>query len=73
MRPASEIHSALSLLNSEIERQGDETAKTNMLIARDVLAWVSGERPPWDGPTCWLLGFLLGDPPTIDNTPPEAN
>lgn len=75
MRPASEIHSSLELIEHELARQTDERAKANLSIARDVLAWVAGGH--WSdltyGSNPWLAAFLLEDPPKIDNTPPEAN
>jgi len=73
MRPASEIHSALDLLDSELSRQSAGVGADNMRIARDVLAWVAGGRAPDDGSTLWLVGFLLDDPQKLDDTPPEVN
>lgn len=69
MRPASEIHSALDLLDSELARKPNAQYQ----IARDALAWAVGGHAPHDGPTLWLVTFLLGDPPQIDPTPPGAN
>lgn len=69
MRPASEIHSALDLLDSELARQ----PSAQYQIARDVLAWAVGGEAPHDGPTLWLVAFLLDDPPQLDSTPPEVN
>lgn len=69
MRPTSEIHSALDLLDSELARQPNDSYQ----LARDVLAWVTGERVPWDGPNAWLAACLLGDPPKITDVPPGAN
>ena len=75
MRPASEIHSSLEILESELSRQTDPAATNNLRIARDVLAWVAGWH--WtdltDGQNPWLAAFLLDDPPKIDYTPPEVN
>lgn len=71
MRPASEIHSALDLLDSELARRPDPQYQ----IARDVLAWVAGGH--WtdltDGANPWLVAFLLDDPPQLDSTPPSVN
>ena len=75
MRPASEIHSSLELVESELARQTSEVAKHNLSIARDVLRWVVGG--PWheltDGENPWLVAFLLDDPPNINDTAPNAN
>lgn len=75
MRPASEIHSALDLLDAELTRQTDPAALANMSIARDVLAWVVGGH--WtdltDGRNPWLVAFLLDDPPQLQDVPPEVN
>jgi hypothetical protein len=67
MRPASEIHSALDLLSAEA------ASHPNVDLARAVLAWVVGGRVDLDGPHAWLCGYLLDDPPQIDDTPPERN
>lgn len=69
MRPASEIHSALGLLDSDLARQ----ANPHYQIARDVLAWAVGGRAPDDGPNLWLVAFLLDDPPKLTDVPPEVN
>lgn len=70
MRPASEIHSALDLLDAELQRQPSD----HYQIARDVLAWVAGAH--WsdlsDGANPWLVAFLLDDPPQI-GPPPGDN
>lgn len=75
MRPASEIHTALEMLEGELPRQTDAAAINNLSIARDVLAWVAGGH--WtdltDGPNPWLSAFLLDDPPKIDPTLPGDN
>lgn len=83
MRPASEVNSALELVQSELVRRevaasltaDDDRGMANLRIAYDVLAWVMGEH--WtaltDGQNPWLAAFLLDDPPKIDNTPPEVN
>lgn len=71
MRPASEIHSALDMLDSELSR----TQNPQYQIARDVLAWVAGAH--WTelngGNNPWLVAFLLDDPPQISDVPPGAN
>lgn len=79
MRPASEIHSALDLIESDLSQgvtSHDGLSQTNLLIAREVLAWVAGSRQ-WseivDGPHAWLCGYLIDDPPQIVDAPPEAN
>jgi hypothetical protein len=69
MRPGSEIHSAIDLLDSELSRQPTPQYK----IARDVLAWVAGDAAPIDGQNAWLAAFLLDDPPRIDDTPTGSN
>lgn len=69
MRPASEIHTALDLLDSELAREPNESHQ----VARDVLAWVAGGDAPHDGPNLWLVAYLLDDPPQLDSTPPEVN
>lgn len=75
VRPASEIHSALDVLESELSRQTDPAAIHNLTIARDVLAWVAGRH--WvevsEGSNPWLVAFLMDDPPKLDDTPPEIN
>lgn len=75
MRPASEIHTALDMLEGELARQTDHAARNNLSIARDVLAWVVGGH--WvdltDGPNPWLAAFLLDDPPKLEDIPPEVN
>lgn len=76
MRPASEMHSALQLCESELARQSDQQSlgASNIRIARDVLAWCIGESAFDIGPPNeWLLAFLLDDPPKLDDTPPEVN
>lgn len=70
MRPASEIHSALGLLSQEAGRNPEAT---NLQVARDVLRWVIGERAPDDGPTLWLVGYLLDDPPKPEDVDPRSN
>jgi hypothetical protein len=67
--PAVDIHDVLD----ELERHllaCPRDAKAR--IMRDALAWVTGRRPPDDGPTLWLVAYLLDDPPKPD-TPPEVN
>lgn len=75
MRPASEIHSSLELVESDLPHHTDPAALTNLTIVRDVLRWVAGGH--WsdlsDGPNPWLVAYLLDDPQRIDDTPPEAN
>ena len=75
MRPASEIHSSLELVESDMSNQTDPAAIANLSIVRDVLRWVAGDH--WtelsDGDNPWLVAYLLDDPPQLDNTPPEAN
>lgn len=75
MRPASEVHSAVEMLNDEIARQTDPAAVASLQIARDVLAWVAGAH--WtdltDGANPWLVAYLLDDPTKTDDTPPEVN
>jgi hypothetical protein len=86
MRPASEIHSALDLLENEVNRcldreielsgkhiDPDISARLTMSLARDVLRWVVGRRVDLDGPNVWLAGFLLDDPDKLDSTRPEVN
>lgn len=74
MRPPSEIHSALALCESELERLGqDAPGRDNLMLARDVLAWACGGRAPMDGPNAWLAAYLLPDPPKVDPTPPDVN
>ena len=77
MRPASEIHSSLELLESELARCTDanDLGARNLSIARDVLSWVAGAH--WteitDGPNPWLCAFLLDDPPKMEDIPPGDN
>lgn len=74
MRPASEIHSSLDLVESDLERQ-DGRVKENLSIVRDVLRWAAGG--PWyelhDGYNPWLAAYLLDDPPKLSDVPPEIN
>lgn len=70
MRPASEVNTALQICESELSRQPDSI---NLRIAHDVLSWVMGGEAPNDGPTLWLIAFLLDDPPKLDNSPPDIN
>lgn len=67
MRPASEVNSALELLS------GEQSPHPNVAIARDVLAWVMGERVPDDGPNLWLCGYLLDDPDKLEDVDPRSN
>lgn len=69
MRPGSEIQSALDLLQSELDRGPVSKGAANLSIARDVLQWVMGDRPPDDGPNLWLVGFLLDDPQQLGPSP----
>lgn len=75
MRPASEIHSSLETVESDLSQQPDSTAAQNLSIVRDVLRWVTGAH--WadlaDGDNPWLVAYLLDDPPKLDDTPPEVN
>ena len=76
MRPASEIHSALDLLEHDLSMGvANDMAKNNMTIARDVLRWVTGGH--WtelsDGQHPWLAAFLMDDPPQIGGGKPEDN
>lgn len=75
MRPASEIHSSLELVERDLDRQTNSVAVHNLTIVRDVLRWVAGAH--WtdltDGTNPWLVAYLLDDPPKIDDTPPETN
>lgn len=75
MRPASEIHSALDIIEREFDRcpLDDGLTLSNLSIARDVLAWVAGSEVDLDGPNAWLVAFLLDDPPQLNSTPPEVN
>lgn len=74
MRPASEIHSALQLVESELREQ-DIADASNLSIVRDVLRWVVGTH--WseimDGGNPWLVGFLLDDPDRINDAPQGLN
>lgn len=76
MRPASEIHSALDLIDADLKKRQlqDDLAANNIRIARDVLAWVAGAH--WtdltDGENPWLCAFLLDDPPQL-GPPPGDN
>lgn len=46
----------------------------NVELLRDVLSWVAGKSAlDITGEHEWLVGFLLDDPPRIDDTPPERN
>jgi hypothetical protein len=71
MRPTSEIHSALDMVDAELAQGPNE----KLQVVRDVLAWVAGAH--WtdltDGPNPWLVAYLLDDPPKLDDTPPEVN
>lgn len=75
MRPASEIHSSLEMVEHSLSQQTDPDAVRNLSIVRDVLAWAMGAH--WadltDGPNPWLVAYLLDDPDKIDDTPPEIN
>lgn len=75
MRPASEIHSSLDMVESDLSHQTDPAAVHNLSIVRDVLRWATGSY--WtdltDGPNPWLAAYLLDDPDRIDDTPPEIN
>jgi len=74
MRPASEIHSSLELVELDMARRSGDESKS-LSIVRDVLRWVAGAH--WtdltDRSNPWLVAYLLDDPPTLDNTPPEIN
>lgn len=74
IRPASEIHSSLEMVEADMARRSGDESK-NLSIVRDVLRWVAGSH--WidltDGENPWLVAYLLDDPPKIDNTPPEIN
>lgn len=73
MRPASEIHSSLEMIERDLPNHSGRAAE-NLSIARDVLAWVAGGH--WtdltDGQNPWLVAFLLDDPPQI-GPPPGDN
>lgn len=75
MRPVSEIHSSLEMVESDLERQINPAAIGNLIIVRDVLRWATGAH--WtdltDGPNAWLVAYLLDDPPKLDDTPAEEN
>lgn len=75
MRSASEIHSSLDMVESDLSQQADPFAVANLTIVRDVLRWATGAH--WtdltDGPNAWLVAYLLDDPDKIDNTPAEEN
>lgn len=74
MRPASEIHSSLDLVESDLARQSDR-ARENLSIVRDVLKWVTGMH--WvdlaDGENPWLVAYLLDDPPKLQDIDPTVN
>ena len=98
MRPSSEIHSALQLIEADLRRRAKETVEAqriaessteeheldqavrsietwnNLRLAQDVLGWVAGKSSlEISQPNEWLAGYLLDDPPKLDNTPPESN
>lgn len=85
MRPASEIHTALDLLESEIDHRLELHASEttvhsqreldNLLLVRHVIAWVTGERLDLDPESnaMWLATYLLDDPPRIEDVLPERN
>lgn len=75
MRPASEIHSSLEMVEGDLARQTDPAAIRNLSIVRDVLRWAVGSHWPdlTDGENPWLVAYLLDDPPRIDDTPAEEN
>ena len=81
MRPASEVNSALELVEAELVRRevstgllaDDDRAMNNLRITHHVLAWVMGGRADIDDQTLWLVAYLLDDPPKTDETDPRAN
>lgn len=74
MRPASELHSSLALVVSDLARQ-EGRSKENLSIVRDVLRWVTGAH--WveltDGDNPWLAAYLLDDPPKLEDIDPSNN
>lgn len=75
MRPASEIHSALEMVSSELKRQTHPEVVDHLAIVHDVLNWVMGATSAelLDGPNAWLVAYLMDDPPRLDGTPGEVN
>jgi len=84
MRPASEIHSALDLVQASLSRHVDRVDDAtmtereaidmlNLTLTRDLLEWVVGQHVEIDGPNAWLCGYLLDDPPKLDDTRPDIN
>jgi hypothetical protein len=76
MRPASEIHSSLEMIERDLPNHANDPAVAqNLTIVRDVLRWVMGSH--WvdlsDGDHPWLVAYLLDDPPRLDDTPTESN
>ena len=77
MRPGSEIHSALDMIEEECARLGDDSpeSRKNLTIARDVLRWVVGESgiDLASGDNPWLAAYLLDDPDELDDSDPANN